>query len=300
MFGEIELFLCAPRGFCGGVIRAVKIVEETLQKFGSPIYVYHEIVHNKHIIKNFKESGVVFIEDLSEVVDSSRPVIFSAHGVPLDLEAKAKQMNLIAIDATCPLVKKVHRKVCELESEAADVIIIGKKSHQEIIGTTGQLKDLSKAHLIGSVADVEKLSIANQKVGYVTQTTLSVDETKEIIAALQQKFPRLSSLSKSDICYATTERQRAVKTLSQEVEVMIIIGSKNSSNSNKLREVALGEGVAHAILIDDVSELNWQEMTTFSKIGISSGASAPEYLVEELVSAFKKHYEKIKITDVKL
>ncbi|MFV0626446.1 MAG: 4-hydroxy-3-methylbut-2-enyl diphosphate reductase [Alphaproteobacteria bacterium] len=300
MFGEINLYLCEPRGFCGGVTRAVKIVEGTLNKFGAPIYVYHEIVHNKHIVDDFRQRGVLFIEHLDEISDFSRPLVFSAHGVPLALEERAKEMNLISIDATCPLVKKVHKKVKDLEQEKTNIIIIGKKNHQEIIGTKGQLSNIEKVHIVSSIEDIEKLKIDNKNIGFVTQTTLSLDENKEMIEALQNKYPNINSLSKSDICYATTERQNGIKNLCKFAEAIIIIGSKNSSNSNKLKEVALVEGAKVAFLIDDASELDWEKLSTFQNIGISSGASAPEHLVEALVETFKSRYEKIKITSVKI
>ena len=297
---EINLYLCEPRGFCGGVTRAVKIVDEALNKFGSPIYVYHEIVHNKHIVENFRNKGVVFIENLEEISDFSRPLVLSAHGVPQALEEKAKELNISYIDATCPLVKKVHKKVKELDKDEAEIVIIGKKNHQEIIGTKGQLKNLERTHIVNSLADIETLNIQNDKIGFVTQTTLSLDETKEMIDALQTKYPNINSLSKSDICYATTERQNAIKKLCELVEMVIIIGSKNSSNSAKLKEVALAYGAIEAILIDDVSELDWTSVSKYKNIGISSGASAPEYLIEELVNSFQIHYGKIKIKSVKL
>ncbi len=300
MSQEINLYLCEPRGFCGGVTRAVKIVEETLNKFGSPIYVYHEIVHNKHIVETFRNKGVVFIETLDEISDSSRPLVLSAHGVPQALEEQAKALNITYIDATCPLVKKVHKKVKELDKNEAEIVIIGKKNHQEIIGTKGQIQNLEKTHIVSSVADIEQLNLQGEKIGFVTQTTLSLDETKEMIEALQAKYPNINSLSKSDICYATTERQNAIKKLCELVEMVIIIGSKNSSNSAKLKEVALAYGAKGAILIDDVSELDWESISTYKNIGISSGASAPEYLVEELVKSFQIHYGNIKIKSVKL
>lgn len=289
MAQQINLYLCEPRGFCGGVIRAIDMVEGALKDFGAPVYVLGEIVHNKHVVSELAQKGVVFVKSLDEVA-RGRPLILSAHGVAKDVQKKAESFCENIIDATCPLVKKVHEKVEDLEKGDSEIIIIGKRSHPEIMGTKGQAKDETRVHVIESVGDVRALNLNGKKIGFVTQTTLSVDEVADIVEALKNKFPNIDSLSKSDICFATTHRQAAVKDLAKKVGLVIVIGSKNSSNSNKLKEIALKNGAKEAVLIDDVSELDWSLVDRYSDIGISAGASAPEHLVQELVDEFEARY----------
>lgn len=271
--------LAEPRGFCSGVTRAIRLVEEALQSFGAPVYVLHEIVHNRHVIKDLEQKGVIFVEDLNEV-KPGRPVIFSAHGVGEDIAELAKKLNLKTVDATCPLVKKVHVQIKDFAKQNLEIIVIGKAAHPEIIGTMGQLPAGKKAHIVSSLKDAENLSIPNDsKVGFVTQTTFSTDEVKDIVEYLHQRFPNMQSLKENDICYATAERQKAVKDLSEKTDLMIILGSKNSSNSGKLKEVSK----CPAVLIDDCTELKDEDLKGAKTVGISAGASAPEYLVEDLL-----------------
>ena len=292
----LDVYLAEPRGFCTGVQRAVGMVEDALKQYGAPVFVRHEIVHNKFVIENLKKKGAVFIDELAEVPDN-RPVVFSAHGVGQKVVEEANHRGLMVFDATCPLVSKVHKQITRLEESGAEIIVIGKKNHPEIIGTVGQLKHPEKAHIICSTAEAEQLALpADAMVGFVTQTTLSVDDTAEIIGMLQKRFPNLLSMSRNDICFATTNRQNAVKALASLTPVVVIIGSANSSNSRQLRETALKNGAAKAFLIDGAAELDLTEIG--SSIGISAGASAPEKLVEDLLTELNKHYDKIKIHHV--
>ncbi len=295
----VNLYLAEPRGFCAGVCRAVMIVKDALQKYGAPVYVRHEIVHNRHVIKELEEQGAIFINELCEA-ETSRPLIFSAHGVSSAVEQEAHNKGFSTIiDATCPLVDKVHRQIRKYASSNMNIVVIGKAEHPEIIGTVGQLSDTNKVRIIKSVKEVNELPFpTSEPIGFVTQTTLSVDETKEISIALHQKYPQLSSLKQDDICFATTNRQSAVKEIAKKSDIVIVIGSQNSSNSRQLREVALGAGAKKSFLIDDVSELPWDELDTAQNIGISAGASAPEHLVAELISSLNLHYDKIKIHHV--
>lgn len=296
-----NIYLAEPRGFCAGVRRAISIVEQALHDFGAPVYVRHEIVHNKHVIEDLKAKGVIFIDDFSEITDKSRPVIFSAHGVPLSVEAEAQRLNLKTIDATCPLVAKVHRQIQKLQSQNMEIIVIGKPKHVEIIGTIGQVKDQSRIHVINSLAEAEQLDLNPElPIGFVTQTTLSVDDTRDIVAYLKQKFPTIETMRKDDICFATTNRQKAVKEMAPKAELVIVIGSKNSSNSKQLREVALKNGAKEALLIDDAGELDWNTAGKYSSIGITAGASAPEYLVEDLLYQLRAHYDNINIIECKV
>lgn len=292
----LDVYLAEPRGFCTGVRRAVGIVEEALKQYGAPVFVRHEIVHNKFVIENLRAKGAVFIDELAEVPDG-RPVVFSAHGVGRNVSEEAERRGLTVLDATCPLVAKVHWQIARLEEDGAEIVVIGKKNHPEIIGTVGQLKHPEKAHVICSAAEAEQLALAEDTtVGFVTQTTLSVDDTAEIIGILRKKFKNLLAMSRSDICFATTNRQGAVKALASKTAVVVIIGSANSSNSRQLRETALKNGAAKAFLIDDAAELDFAEIG--GSLGISAGASAPEELVEGLLAELKKHYDKIKIHHV--
>lgn len=291
----LDLYLASPRGFCAGVRRAISIVEEAIKEFGAPVYVRHEIVHNKFVIADLELQGAIFIEELSEV-KNNRPVIFSAHGVGLDVIEEARQLGLTTIDATCPLVNKVHAQIQKFNEIGNEIVVIGKYNHPEIIGTIGQIKNQEKVHVINSAEEVEKLELqAEAMVGFVTQTTLSEDDTQEIITTLKRRFPNINAMTKADICYATTNRQKAVRAITEKVQAVIILGSKNSSNSKQLKETALKFGAKKAFLVDSAQEIDWNELVNINKIGISAGASAPEYLVEELVLEFSRHYDKINI-----
>ena len=292
----MDIYLANPRGFCAGVRRAIDIVQKALQEYGAPIYVRHEIVHNKHVVENLKNQGVIFIEDIAEA-DKNRPLVFSAHGVAEDVKEQALEMGLNIIDATCPLVLYVHKCIKKLEKDNAEIIVLGKKSHAEIIGTVGQVKNTNRVHIVANLSEAQNLNFSeNVKIGLVTQTTLSTDETKEITDFLKQKYPQI--VLYNNICFATTNRQKAVKKLAEKTENILVIGSKNSSNSNKLKEVALSCGIKNAMLIDDVSEINRDVSDSFDKIGITAGASAPEYLIEELIKEFEKRYDNINIHNV--
>ncbi len=301
MSENLTVYIAEPRGFCAGVRRAIEIVEQALRDYGAPVYVRHEIVHNKHVIEDLKNKGMIFIDELAQMQDQSRPLIFSAHGVPQSVADETDKLGIKTIDATCPLVAKVHNQIKKLYDEDMEIIVIGKKNHVEIIGTVGQIPSSNKLHIINSKEDIEALNInPESKVGFVTQTTLSVDDTKEIVAALKQKFPSISAMRKDDICFATTNRQKAVKEMAKLAELIIVIGSKNSSNSKQLKEVALKNGAKNAVLIDDASELDWALLKEYQTIGITAGASAPEYLVQDLLDQLKSRYDNIKIMDVKV
>lgn len=292
----VDVWLAEPRGFCAGVCRALSLVEKVLNQYGAPIYVRHEIVHNKHVISSLQNKGVIFVEEIDDA-DVSRPLILSAHGVSKSVIERAKSLGFNIIDATCPLVSKVHHQIKKYASLGMNYIVIGKKEHPEVIGTLGQVDD-DNVVVISKLEDVEKINFNNGKdVGFVTQTTLSVDETKEIVAALKLKFPKIISQKRDDICFATTNRQKAVKAISEKSEVVIIIGSKNSSNSKQLQNVATSCGV-NAYLVDDVSELDLSKFKKIKNIGISAGASAPEHLVEELLSCLQEYYDNINIHNI--
>ena len=287
---NLKILLASPRGFCAGVDRAIEIVNKALNKHGKPVYVRHEIVHNKQVVEDLKKRGAIFVEELSEIRDISRPVIFSAHGVPKKVPEEAKLKNLSYIDATCPLVSKVHRESEMLFKNGYDLILIGHKNHPEVVGTMGQLpKDCIK--LIETVADVGSLNIKNfsKPIAYITQTTLSVDDTAEIIQLLKNKFPNIRGPIKEDICYATTNRQKAVKKIAPDCDMVFILGSKNSSNSVRLVEVAKKAGCKDSLLMSFGKELPIEKIKKCKKIGISSGASAPERLVQDLIDEIKKN-----------
>ena len=290
MKNEIKILLASPRGFCAGVDRAIEIVNKALDKYGSPVYVRHEIVHNKQVVENLKKRGAIFIEELSEIEDVSRPVIFSAHGVPKKVPEEAKLKNLSYVDATCPLVSKVHRESEQRYKNGFDIILIGHKNHPEVIGTMGQLPQGS-IKLIETINDVNSLDINSFKkpLAYITQTTLSVDDTAEIIKLLKIKFPLIKGPIKEDICYATTNRQKAVKKIAPECDMVFIIGSRNSSNSVRLVEVAKKAGCKNSTLMHYGKELPVEEIKKCKKIGISSGASAPEDLVQNLINNIRKN-----------
>ena len=289
MKNELKILLASPRGFCAGVDRAIEIVNKALNKYGSPVYVRHEIVHNKQVVEDLKKRGAIFVEELSEIKDVTRPVIFSAHGVPKKVPQEAKLKNLSYVDATCPLVSKVHRESEQLYKNGFEIILIGHKNHPEVVGTMGQLPQGS-IKLIETVNDADCLNINNFKkpLAYITQTTLSVDDTAEIIKLLKDKFPLIKGPVKEDICYATTNRQKAVKKIAPECDMFFIIGSRNSSNSVRLVEVAKKGGCQKSILMHFGKELPVEEIKKCKKIGISSGASAPEDLVQNLINNIKK------------
>ncbi len=295
---SIHLYLPEPRGFCAGVRRAIAIVEQALQQYGAPVYVRHEIVHNKHVIQSLKAKGAVFVEDLSAVPEGS-VTIFSAHGVGQNVIAEALTRHLQIIDATCPLVEKVHQQIIKYAAAQMSIIVIGKSSHPEIIGTIGQIPGYQDLHIINSLHDAETISVKHKNnIGFVTQTTLSVDDTQAIVDVLKSRFPNIHGLQKKDICYATTNRQKAIKAIAAQSECVLILGSQNSSNSKQLRDTALKNGAKLAFLIDDAGEISWDSLQGIQHIGISAGASAPEYLVDELIKTFQQRYDKINIHHV--
>ena len=287
---EIKILLSAPRGFCAGVERAIEIVEKSIQKYGAPVYVRHEIVHNKYVVDDLKNKGAIFVEELEEIEDKSRPVIFSAHGVPKKIPEDAKNYNMTYVDATCPLVSKVHREAENLHKAGYHLILIGHQNHPEVIGTMGQLP-AGSIDLIQNEDEALKYNLKNsQKISYVTQTTLSVDDTKDIIKILKERFPKIKEPMKDDICYATTNRQMAVKNIAQKCDLFFVIGSRNSSNSVRLVEVAKKSGCLNSLLIHSQSEIPYELIEKSNTIGISSGASAPEILVNNFIDSLKKRF----------
>ncbi len=287
---ELKILLSAPRGFCAGVERAIEIVEKSIQKYGAPVYVRHEIVHNKHVVDNLKNKGAVFVEELEEIDDKSRPVIFSAHGVPKKIPEDANNYEMTYVDATCPLVSKVHREAENLFKAGYHIILIGHKNHPEVIGTMGQLKKGSIDLIQNEEEAINYKMNDNKKIAYITQTTLSVDDTKEIINILKRKFPNLKEPMKEDICYATTNRQMAVKEIAKNCDMFFVIGSRNSSNSVRLVEVAKKSGCENSQLIHSESQIPFEEIENCRTIGISSGASAPEILVENFINELKTKF----------
>ena len=286
----LSILLCSPRGFCAGVVRAIDAVEQALKIYGPPVYVRHEIVHNKYVVENLKAKGAVFVEELDEVPATQAPVIFSAHGVAKSVPAAAKARNLFAIDATCPLVTKVHREAEIHFKRGRHIVLVGHRGHPEVIGTMGQLPD-GAVTLIEAVRDVAALVVPGEGgLAYVTQTTLSLDDTREIVEALKARFPDIVGPHKEDICYATTNRQEAVKVVAPQVDAMIVVGSPNSSNSQRLREVAERAGCTPAVLIQRAADIDWSLFGAISALGIAAGASAPEILVEEIIDAFAARY----------
>ena len=290
MKNNLKVYLASPRGFCAGVERAIEIVNRSLNKYGKPVYVRHEIVHNKYVVEDLKKKGAIFVEELDEIKDKSRPVIFSAHGVPKSVPEDAKIKNLSYVDATCPLVSKVHRESEQLFKNGFDIVLIGHKNHPEVIGTMGQLPE-GTIKLVETVNDVEELKIDSFKkpLAYITQTTLSVDDTAEIILALKNKFPNIKEPIKEDICYATTNRQNAVKSMASKCDMLFVIGSRNSSNSVRLVEVAKKSGCQKSMLIHSDQNLPIDEIKKCKNIGITSGASAPEELVQNLIKQIKEN-----------
>ena len=287
---NLKILLASPRGFCAGVDRAIEIVKKSIDKYGAPVYVRHEIVHNKHVVDSLKKIGAVFVEELKEIKDKTRPVIFSAHGVPKSVPKEASNLNMTYVDATCPLVSKVHREAENLHKSGSHILLIGHKNHPEVVGTMGQLPS-DCIDLIENVNDAEKYSKKNgSKLAYITQTTLSVDDTREIINVLKNKFPEINEPKKEDICYATTNRQSAVKKIAKNCDMFFVIGSRNSSNSVRLVEVAKNNGCDKSELIHSESKVPIDKIANCKTIGISSGASAPEILVEEFIQELKKKF----------
>jgi 4-hydroxy-3-methylbut-2-en-1-yl diphosphate reductase len=282
--------LATPRGFCAGVDRAIQIVERAIEKFGAPVYVRHEIVHNRHVVERLKAMGAVFVKELDDCPDD-RPVVFSAHGVPKSVPATARAREMLFLDATCPLVSKVHVEAERHHAAGRHIVLIGHAGHPEVVGTMGQLPP-DAISLIETVEDAETFQRpGDAPLAYATQTTLSVDDTAEILATLKRRFPELPDPHKEDICYATTNRQEAVKRLGQGCDLVLVVGSKNSSNSVRLVEVALRAGAADARLVDDASQVDWSWMDGVSTLGITAGASAPERLIEELVDAVRARFD---------
>ena len=294
---EIKILLSAPRGFCAGVERAIEIVEKSIKKYEAPVYVRHEIVHNKYVVDDLKNKGAIFVEELEEIEDKSRPVIFSAHGVPKKIPEDAKNYNMTYVDATCPLVSKVHREAENLHKAGYHLILIGHQNHPEVIGTMGQLPNGS-IDLIQNEDEAKSYKTNKKdKISYVTQTTLSVDDTKEIIKILKDRFPNIKEPMKEDICYATTNRQMAVKNIAKECDLFFVIGSRNSSNSVRLVEVAKKSGCSNSQLIHSQSEIPYELIEKSKTIGISSGASAPEILVNDFINSLKKRF-KVNINEI--
>lgn len=288
---HLTLLLCEPRGFCAGVDRAIQIVEKALQQYGAPVYVRHEIVHNRYVVDDLKQKGAIFVEELDEVPDNGTPVIFSAHGVPKSVPEAAHQRKLSYLDATCPLVSKVHREAERHFDNDRETVLIGHAGHPEVIGTMGQLPE-GAVTLVETAQDAETfVPQTSNPLAYITQTTLSLDDTREIIAILKERFPEMKGPSKDDICYATTNRQQAVKTIAERCDAVLIVGAPNSSNSRRLVEVAVRSGCPQAALVQRAADIDWSSFSGVKTLGISAGASAPEVLVDEIIDSFEKRYQ---------
>lgn len=286
----LTLYLATPRGFCAGVDRAVKIVEMALEKWGAPVYVRHEIVHNKFVVDGLRDLGAVFVESLSECPDD-RPVVFSAHGVPKSVPAEASRREMVFVDATCPLVSKVHIEAERHSQNGLQMIMIGHAGHPETVGTMGQLPD-GEVLLVEQANDVSTLNVRDpERLAFITQTTLSVDDTAEVVTALKQRFPAIVGPHKEDICYATTNRQAAVKAIAPDVEALLVIGAPNSSNSKRLVEVGRAAGCDYCQLVRRASDIDWRALEGAGSIGITAGASAPEFLINEVIDAFKSRFD---------
>jgi 4-hydroxy-3-methylbut-2-en-1-yl diphosphate reductase len=286
----LKVLLCSPRGFCAGVVRAIDSVERALARYGAPVYVRHEIVHNRYVVESLKAKGAIFVEELDEIPDTGAPVIFSAHGVPKSIPDEAKKRNFFALDATCPLVTKVHREAEIHHKRGRNILLIGHAGHPEVVGTLGQLPT-GAITLVQSVAEVAAFVPRDPaNLAYVTQTTLSVDDTADIVAALKARFPSIHGPHKEDICYATTNRQEVVKKVAPMVEAMVVVGSPNSSNTQRLKEVAERAGCPRAALVQRATEIDWSVFGSVASLGITAGASAPEILVEEVIGAFAERY----------
>jgi 4-hydroxy-3-methylbut-2-enyl diphosphate reductase len=287
----LKILLCSPRGFCAGVVRAIDSVERALALYGPPVYVRHEIVHNRYVVDSLKAKGAIFVEELAEIPDTQAPVIFSAHGVPRSVPEEARSRNFFALDATCPLVTKVHREAEIHRRRGREIVLIGHAGHPEVVGTMGQLPP-GAVSLVETLADARAFTPRDpQKLAYATQTTLSLDDTAQIVALLKERFPAIVGPHKEDICYATTNRQEAVKRVAPVVDAMIVVGAPNSSNSQRLKEVAEREGCAHAALVQRANDIDWDKFGALRSLGITAGASAPEVLVEEIIDAFAARYE---------
>jgi len=286
----MKVILCAPRGFCAGVDRAIQIVEAALERFGAPVYVRHEIVHNRFVVASLEAKGAIFVEELEEIEVDDRPVIFSAHGVPKDVKVDAASRSLFYLDATCPLVSKVHKEAELHHKSGRDILLIGHAGHPEVVGTMGQLPE-GAVTLIETVRDVMQLEVSDPgNLAWISQTTLSVDDTRSIVAALEERFPDIVGPHKEDICYATTNRQEAVKLVAPKCDAMIIVGAPNSSNSQRLREVASKSGCPNATLVQRASDIDLTRYEGVGTLGITAGASAPEALVEEVLELFGQHF----------
>ncbi len=288
---KLRVLKAAPRGFCAGVVRAIDIVELALEKFGAPVYVRHEIVHNRYVVEDLEAKGAIFVEELDEVPDSDHPVIFSAHGVPKEIPADAERRNLFFLDATCPLVSKVHMEAERHHFRGRHIVLIGHSGHPEVIGTMGQLPE-GAIQLIETAEDAETFEPTNpDELAWITQTTLSVDDTAGIVDVLERRFPNIVGPNRQDICYATTNRQEAVKSLAGDCDAILVVGAPNSSNSMRLVEVAQKLGCERSMLVQRASEINWAAFEGIQTLGITAGASAPEVLVEEVISAFSERYQ---------
>ncbi len=288
-----KLLLCGPRGFCAGVDRAIQIVVLALKKYGAPVYVRHEIVHNRYVVEGLENLGAIFVKDLDEIPDTDQPVIFSAHGVPRSVPATAAARNMFFLDATCPLVSKVHKQAMSHDRKGRHVLLVGHRGHPEVIGTMGQLPP-GKVTLIETLEDVNSYAPdPDAGLGYVTQTTLSVDDTSEIIARMEQRFPEIQAPAAESICYATTNRQESVKAAAPHCDLFLVVGAPNSSNSNRLVDVARRAGARDSMLVQNASEIHWSEFVNLPRdftIGLSAGASAPELLVEGIIEAFRQRF----------
>lgn len=292
----LTIRLAAPRGFCAGVDRAIRIVEEALNKWGAPVYVRHEIVHNRHVVNSLRAKGAIFVEELDECPDD-RPVIFSAHGVPKSVLAEADRRNMVAVDATCPLVTKVHNEAARHSRQGRQVVFVGHDGHPETAGTIGQLPE-GEVLLVETLADVAALQVRDpENLAFATQTTLSVDDTAEIIAALKARFPFIIGPGHEDICYATTNRQGAVKAMAESVEALLVVGAPNSSNSRRLVEVAEAAGCRHAQLVQEAAEIDWEPLAGITTLGLTAGASAPEILVRDVIDACRARFAVTVIED---
>lgn len=294
---ELNVYLANPRGFCAGVERAIQIVEKSLTEYGAPVYVRHDIVHNKTVVNELIKKGVVFVEELDEIPRTDQPIIFSAHGVAESVVKDAEHKNLNFIDATCPLVSKVHIEAKKLYKEGFEIILIGHRNHPEVIGTIGQLPENS-INLIENINDAKKYTPINpEKIAYITQTTLSVDDTLEIVALLKSKYPNIKSPHKEDICYATTNRQEVVKKLAKYADVMLVVGSSHSSNSLRLVEVGKRSGCEQSYLIENVNQIDWKIIDNIDNLFITAGASAPEVLVQEIINKLSNKFDVNLIND---
>jgi len=287
----LKVLLCSPRGFCAGVVRAIDSVEQALKRYGAPVYVRHEIVHNRYVVESLKAKGAIFVEELDEIPETDAPVIFSAHGVPKSIPQESKRRNFFALDATCPLVTKVHREAEIHHKRGRNILLIGHAGHPEVVGTLGQLPD-GAITLVQTVEEAEALAPRDpNNLAYVTQTTLSLDDTAGIVATLKRRFPNIIAPHKEDICYATTNRQEAVKRVAPTVDALVVVGAPNSSNSKRLQEVAERAGCRYSVLVQRATEIDWSKFDGLKTLGVTAGASAPEVLVEEILDAFAARYK---------